>query len=95
MNRRLHPANLVFGTIFCAVAGLWFADRQDLLSDDQVGTLVAVCLIVLGAAGVLGTLVAGRRGRGARPAPEAGTPETIETTEKEEATHDQATDPQR
>lgn len=64
--RRLHPFNTFFGLLFLAVAGSWLARDQGLLDGVDVGRLVAVGLIVLGALGLLATVLVGRRGRRGR-----------------------------
>ncbi len=67
---RVRPFNTLFGLFFLAAAGLWAAQGQDVLDGDQIGRAVAVGLIVLGALGLVATLVVSRRGRG----PQAATP---------------------
>ncbi len=61
--RRIHPLNTLFGVLFLAAAGSWAAHDQDLLDGDQLGRVVAVGLIVLGALGVVATVLVSRSGR--------------------------------
>ncbi len=69
--RRVHPFNTLFGLVFLAAAGTWFAHEQGGLGGAELGRVVAVALIVLGALGLVATVVVTRRGRArvAGPAP--------------------------
>lgn len=62
-RRRARPASTVFGLLFLAVAGAWAAHEQDLLDGDELGRAMAVGLIVLGALGLLASVLLTRRGR--------------------------------
>jgi hypothetical protein len=64
--RRIHPLNTLFGLLFLAAAGSWAAHDQDLLDGDELGRVVAVGLIVLGALGVVATVLVSRSGRSPR-----------------------------
>ena len=80
--RRVHPWNLAFGLAFLAVAGTWAALEHDVVDGREMGRLLAWGLIALGAVGIVGTLLATRRGRAAvtersthpEPAVDATTP---------------------
>lgn len=67
--RRVHPFNTFFGLLFLVAAGAWLAREQGSLDGAELGRAVAVGLIVLGALGLVATVVVGRRGRRGVPAP--------------------------
>jgi hypothetical protein len=57
MNRhRTDAVSLAFGAIFLLVAGWWLISRAVQITLPTVGWIAALGLIVLGAAGVFGTV---------------------------------------
>jgi hypothetical protein len=67
---RRHEADgvsLVFGVIFCGIAGLWALVAGDVIGFDGLRVAIPIVLILAGLSGVGSTLAAGRRRRTARP----------------------------
>lgn len=60
-RRRAHPASTLFGLLFLGVAGAWAAREQQLLDGDELGRAVALTLIVLGALGLVASILLSRR----------------------------------
>lgn len=75
-KHRVDAFSLVFGVIFIAVLGWWFAGRSINVGVSVVGWTVAAMLIVIGGIGLLGALRGGRHrehgGDGTQPTDDNG-----------------------
>lgn len=68
--------SLVFGVIFCGIAGLWALVAGDVIGFDGLRVAIPIVLILAGLSGVGSTLAAGRRRRAGRPTPPTPTQST-------------------
>lgn len=59
--------SLVFGVIFCGIAGLWALVAGDVIGSAGLRVAVPVVLIVAGLSGLGSTLAVGRRRKVAAP----------------------------